>query len=182
MTVTFKGPSLLVLSPLLLFVTLSTVLLPPPRYFCQSFSIVDQRVRHSRMFRASRRLLTTSRSETPTGLSFIPSRGGHRVDGPLNAMSCSIRVQTKRPSSVSPDSVTEAESSNVTAEFKPAIPLYLSEGLFAVRKPLEWTSSDVVSYIRGIIERDARLRGARPVGLNSRRNKGKIVRVGTRCV
>ena len=38
-------------------------------------------------------------------------------------------------------------------------PLYLCEGVFAVSKPLEWTSSDVVTYIRKMLERDAKERG-----------------------
>jgi tRNA pseudouridine(55) synthase len=37
--------------------------------------------------------------------------------------------------------------------------LYLAEGLFAVIKPLTWSSNDVVSYIRGILIRDAKERG-----------------------
>ncbi len=47
-------------------------------------------------------------------------------------------------------------------------PLYRAEGLFAVNKPLDWTSSNVVSYIRGILERDARRRGARLPGRSPR--------------
>lgn len=39
-------------------------------------------------------------------------------------------------------------------------PLYRAEGLIAVHKPLTWTSNDVVAYIRGILTRDARNRGA----------------------
>ena len=58
------------------------------------------------------------------------------------------------------------------------VPLYRSEGLFAVDKPLDWTSNDVVSYIRGMLERDARNRGAKPVKVGSRRNKSRIVKVG----
>lgn len=57
-------------------------------------------------------------------------------------------------------------------------PLLLAEGLFTVNKPLNWTSSDVVSYIRGILERDARTRGARPEKVGSRRNKNQIIKVG----
>lgn len=58
------------------------------------------------------------------------------------------------------------------------IPLYRSQGIFAVNKPLTWSSNDVVSYIRGILERDARSRGAKPVRVGSRKNKSRIVRVG----
>lgn len=38
-------------------------------------------------------------------------------------------------------------------------PLYVNEGIFAVYKPLEWTSSDVVTYIRKMLERNAITRG-----------------------
>jgi hypothetical protein len=38
-------------------------------------------------------------------------------------------------------------------------PLYVTEGVFAVYKPLEWTSSDVVTYIRKMLERNAVTRG-----------------------
>jgi len=58
------------------------------------------------------------------------------------------------------------------------VPLYRSEGLFAVNKPLDWTSNDVVSYIRGILERDTRNRGGKTTRVGSRRNKSRIVRVG----
>lgn len=58
-------------------------------------------------------------------------------------------------------------------------PLYRAEGLFAVNKPLEWTSNDVVSYIRGILERDARNRGAKPEKLGRRKSKNnRTIRVG----
>jgi tRNA pseudouridine55 synthase len=59
-----------------------------------------------------------------------------------------------------------------------AVPLYRSEGIFAVHKPINWTSQDAVSYIRGMLERDARDRGADPVKATSRRNKSRIVKVG----
>jgi len=38
--------------------------------------------------------------------------------------------------------------------------LYLEEGLFAVEKPLGWTSQDVVGKLRRILEKDAKERGA----------------------
>lgn len=43
---------------------------------------------------------------------------------------------------------------------------------------MNWTSQDVVSYIRGILERDARNRGATPTPIRSRRNKSRKVKVG----
>jgi TruB family pseudouridylate synthase (N terminal domain) len=58
-------------------------------------------------------------------------------------------------------------------------PVLAVEGLFAVDKPLEWTSQDVVSFIRGMFERDARSRGANPGKIGSRKNKNlQVVRCG----
>ena len=57
----------------------------------------------------------------------------------------------------------ESSSSASQAEASPAVvppPLYLEEGLFAVDKPLGWTSQQVVGRIRTILEKDARERGA----------------------
>lgn len=77
---------------------------------------------------------------------------------------------------------TGAATENATDTSPPPVPLYRSEGLLAVAKPLNWTSNDVVSYLRGILERDSRNRGAKPVKLGRRRPKKKdkanIVRVG----
>lgn len=50
------------------------------------------------------------------------------------------------------------------------IPIHLAEGLFCAYKPLTWTSQDVVGYIRGMLERDARNRGAQ---MAKRRSKSK---------
>jgi hypothetical protein len=71
---------------------------------------------------------------------------------------------------------------------QPEVPLCLQEGLMSVIKPVNWTSSDVVSYLRGILERDARNRGAtvgrvgQAQGRRQRRNSGKgkknTIRVG----
>ncbi len=62
-------------------------------------------------------------------------------------------------------------------------PLYLAEGLLAVHKPLTWTCNDVVSYIRGILTRDAQSRGGIPQDNNpkgggkKKRNK-PLMKVG----
>jgi tRNA pseudouridine(55) synthase len=40
------------------------------------------------------------------------------------------------------------------------VPLYVNEGLFAVKKPLDWTSQQAVGFIRRILELDAKERGA----------------------
>lgn len=64
-------------------------------------------------------------------------------------------------SEVGGESNISEEKSNPTEEdSSPPPPVYLSQGLFAVEKPLEWTSQDVVAYIRGMLTRDARDRGA----------------------
>lgn len=58
-------------------------------------------------------------------------------------------------------------------------PVLVAEGLFAVDKPLEWTSQDAVSFIRGMFERDARSRGANPGKIGSRKNKNlQVIRCG----
>lgn len=59
-------------------------------------------------------------------------------------------------------------------------PLLLAEGLFAVDKPLEWTSNDVVSYIRGILERDARSRGIRVDKVGSKQ-RGRAKKTTVKC-
>lgn len=65
-----------------------------------------------------------------------------------------------------------------TAGEETDVPLLLSEGIFAVHKPKDWTSNDVVSYIRGILERDARGRGANPAKVGSRRLHRRVIKVG----
>jgi hypothetical protein len=57
-------------------------------------------------------------------------------------------------------------------------PLLLNEGIFAVEKPMNWTSSDVVSYLRVMLERDARDRGC-SLGKNRRRPAIKVGHGGT---
>lgn len=56
------------------------------------------------------------------------------------------------------------------------IPLLITEGLFAINKPLNWTSSNIVSYIRKMLEHDTRKRGIIPgkVGTKSKR----VIKVG----
>ena len=53
---------------------------------------------------------------------------------------------------------TATTTTNI-ADNKEPTPLYLAEGLIAIHKPLTWTCSDVVAYIRGILTRDAQSRG-----------------------
>jgi hypothetical protein len=70
-------------------------------------------------------------------------------------------------------STNEDSNYDDTDDDRDSPPIVLAEGLFAVDKPLDWTSSDVVSCIRGVLERDARLRGANPEKVGRRRKKGK---------
>ncbi|KAL9189822.1 hypothetical protein ACHAXT_009497 [Thalassiosira profunda] len=62
-------------------------------------------------------------------------------------------------SAVANSTATSASTSAPTSIAADSPPLYLAEGLVAVHKPLTWSSNDVVSYIRGILTRDARDRG-----------------------
>lgn len=59
------------------------------------------------------------------------------------------------------------------------VPLYLEEGLFAVHKPLGWTSQDVVGKLRFVLEKDARLRGAPDRRSKKRRPWMKVGHGGT---
>jgi len=89
-----------------------------------------------------------------------------------------INVDASQPSSSSsspPPPPPLKPSSNTNIDNK-LTPVHLVEGLCAVRKPLEWTSQDAVGFVRGMLERDARERGAT---LAKRRGKGKNkVKVG----
>jgi len=67
--------------------------------------------------------------------------------------------------------MTSTSTSPVDSTSPP--PLYLAEGLVAIHKPLTWTSNDVVSYIRGILERDAKDRGYSKDQDNSSNNNNK---------
>jgi TruB family pseudouridylate synthase (N terminal domain) len=63
------------------------------------------------------------------------------------------------------------------------VPLLLTEGIMAVHKPSDWTSNDVVSYIRGVLERDARSRGSRSAqfagtGARGLNNRKQVIKVG----
>lgn len=99
-------------------------------------------------------------SSTTGAFRFTLARGRHRFS-----------QYTRRLSAVDDDTATTSASSV-------DVPIYRCEGLFAVNKPLCWTSSDVVSYIRGILERDAKNRGATVANFRSRRNKSLKVKVG----
>jgi tRNA pseudouridine55 synthase len=114
------------------------------------------------------------RKTRPSFLSAFPGKGAksHRLfcSGGLESKQQSQQYQTNSTSLNQP----LINSTSAIDE----IPLYLAEGLLAVHKPLNWTSQDVVSYIRVILERDARNRGAKPTPIHSRRNKSQKVKVG----
>ena len=61
----------------------------------------------------------------------------------------------------------------------PPPPLYLQEGLFAVEKPLEWTSQQVVGKIRSILEKDAKARNVPDQRKKRRRPWMKVGHGGT---
>jgi tRNA pseudouridine55 synthase len=90
---------------------------------------------------------------------------------PLTYLHSSLDSATDTPDATEPDAAEP-----IAAEQEKE-PLCRSEGLFSVAKPMDWTSSNVVSYIRGILERDARQRGA-DVARVGRKNKSKQIKVG----
>ena len=89
---------------------------------------------------------------------FQPSRCS-----PLQNSYNSIRLSTKlRSSSSSSSSDVQSSNANSNNNINPQSEppqRYLQEGLLAVSKPLNWTSQDVVGYLRKMLERDARQRG-----------------------
>jgi len=72
------------------------------------------------------------------------------------------------------------ESNSESSPDSVPVPIYHAEGLLAVYKPLNWTSFDVVAKIRGMLEKDARNRGAKLAKRRSRsKNKVKVGHGGT---
>jgi len=93
------------------------------------------------------------------------------------AASSSSTLRRVRPTTIlnvesSKEGITNEISSEPSSDIP--VPVHRAEGLCAVYKPLDWTSNDVVSYIRGMLERDARNRGAK---LAKRRSKSKTKKV-----
>lgn len=115
--------------------------------------------------------------KTVDGVSSVTRK---RKLGSLQRATGSDRERSVSSDAAAATAETTPTASAVTdgADADVVVPLYRAEGLLAVDKPLNWTSQDVVSYVRGILERDARHRGAAPVKVGSRRNKGRIVKVG----
>jgi tRNA pseudouridine55 synthase len=70
-----------------------------------------------------------------------------------------------------PSSIDEKEAQE---QHHPEPLVHLEEGLCAIYKPINWTSQDVVSCIRGMLERDAKSRGVTLAKRRSRRSKNKI--------
>lgn len=94
------------------------------------------------------------------------------------------RPQRIGNSSTSPDPAAAAHvvvprrHKFVLASIPPG-PLVRVEGLLAVSKPIDWTSQDVVAYVRGILAREARDRGHRPANPGARgAAKKRIIKVG----
>ena len=90
--------------------------------------------------------VTTARMTKSTA-----ANNGSRATRPMAA--------TISNSAASSASSTSCDASTTPTTPTPPPPLYLAEGLMAVIKPLTWSSNDVVSYVRGILIRDAKDRG-----------------------
>ena len=73
-----------------------------------------------------------------------------------------------------------APADNAARPLSDDVPLYLAEGLFAVNKPLNWTSSDVVTVIRNMLSRDTKARGGTVAKIKSKgKRKVKVGHGGT---
>lgn len=79
------------------------------------------------------------------------------------------------PHKFSYSSPRELQMMEMQSENEIEIPLYQVEGLFSVVKPINWTSQDVVYYIRKVFERDAQARGVSK--LRKKRNR-PLIKVG----
>ena len=128
---------------------------------------------------------TTSVVTTTTSTTIVPSA----TKGPLQQPPPPTTPFTRLYSSTSPAEAplerqeSQQSPSQSSQQQQPAInpdtvPLYRSEGLLAVEKPLHWTSQDVVSKIRAVLERHVRQRGGRTARPGSRKNKRRVVKVG----
>jgi len=113
----------------------------------------------------------------------LPSRVRYLPTKNAKSKSCSVLsvTPTRIPKrSHRALSIATPDSSSPAAQPKEnsIVPLYRSQGIFSVIKPLEWTSNDVVSFLRKMLMREARERGAKPVHVDSRRNKSRKLKVG----
>lgn len=110
------------------------------------------------------------------------------VHSPIKFISRTTRLnsaESQEPAAVDVDvdaDVVVAAVAVAVAEVVDPLPVppHLAEGLCAIYKPLEWTSNDCVAYIRGMLERDARERGATlPKRKSKSKNKVKVGHGGT---
>mmetsp|Transcript_17326 Transcript_17326/g.19295 ORF Transcript_17326/g.19295 Transcript_17326/m.19295 type:complete len:418 (+) Transcript_17326:15-1268(+) len=152
-------------------------------------------------------LFTTTTTTTTTAFAFLPSRllGRSRLVPSKVGLffSTQNRDYTTIPSSSSlfvdnnkitmekddnnnnnqsgkkrPLSATTSETTTKQQKQQSQV-LYLEEGLFAVNKPLGWTSQDVVGKLRHILEDDAKIRGAPDPRTKKRRPWMKVGHGGT---
>ena len=72
------------------------------------------------------------------------------------------------------DDTSSSSSPSASSSTQEEVPIHLAEGLFCAYKPLEWTSQDVVSKIRAMLEHDARSRGATLAKRRTRKSKKKV--------
>jgi len=82
--------------------------------------------------------------------------------------------QSETQSETPSEQITNNNDDVVVTQEEVVVPIHLAEGLFAAYKPIGWTSQDVVACIRGMLERDARSRGAVLAKRRSRKSKKKI--------
>ncbi len=102
------------------------------------------------------------------------SRSLRRTSAFVNTRSASASSTSTALKKTSFTTLQSSLSEQSTQDDASAVPVHVSEGICAVYKPLEWTSNDVVSFIRGMLERDARNRGAKLAKRRSRKSKNKV--------
>jgi tRNA pseudouridine55 synthase len=121
-------------------------------------------------------LLSTSTMQTPQHPSPTTAVGQKRKLVSLQSTTIDADQSEEKEKNTTPPSATNFDAAaDVPANVD--VPIYLAEGLLAVDKPLNWTSQDVVSYVRGILMREARDRGANPAK-PGRKNKSRQIKVG----
>lgn len=125
---------------------------------CQAF------ISPASQFKVFQRTTATSTSTATFQSTLLKSRNRQF----LKLYSSNVEEESTIPSS-SPSSTA---SENNSEQIEPLV--HRAEGLCAVHKPMDWTSQDVVSYIRGMLERDARERGVVLAKRRSRKSKKKI--------